>query len=221
MYQFDWSVVWKNLGALLDGLRVTIVLAVLAMSLSLVGGLMLALIRRSPATVVRSAVSAYVEFFRTTPFLIQLFWIFYGLPVVFHISFSPFISGLLALSLNVSAYNAEIFRAGIESIGRGQVRAGLALGMTRTQVMRRIVLPQAVRRVIPPLGSQWVSMFKDTSLVSFVNVADLTYRGLLIRANTYKDLEILTALALIYLIVGYPQAKIVDWLYRGFRTQEI
>jgi His/Glu/Gln/Arg/opine family amino acid ABC transporter permease subunit len=211
MYQFDWSVVWKNLGALLDGLRITIVLAVLAMSLSLVGGLMLALIRRSPSKMARSAVSAYVEFFRTTPFLIQLF----------HISFSPFVSGLLALSLNVSAYNAEIFRAGIESIGRGQVRAGLALGMTRTQVMRRIVLPQAVRRVIPPLGSQWVSMFKDTSLVSFVNVADLTYRGLLIRANTYKDLEILTALALIYLIVGYPQAKIVDWLYRGFRTQEI
>lgn len=221
MYQFDWSVVRDSGAILLAGLRTTIVLAVLAMALSLIGGLLFALVRRSPIGAARRAATAYIEFFRTTPFLIQLFWIFYGLPVVFHVSLSPFVSGLLALALNVSAYNAEIFRAGIESIGESQVRAGLALGMTRAQVLRRVVLPQAVRRVIPPLGSQWVSMFKDTSLVSFVNVADLTYEGLLIRGNTYKDLEILTAVAGIYLAVGYPQAKVVDWLYRRFKTQEI
>lgn len=222
MSQFDWSVVWSNLPTLLNGLGMTILLAVIGMALSLIGGLFLALLRRSrPSGMIRHATTAYIEFFRTTPFLVQLFWIFYGLPVIFHLRLSPFWSGIVALALNVSAFNAEIFRAGIDSIGQAQVHAGLALGMSRVQVLQRIVLPQALRRVIPPLGSQWVSMFKDTSLLAFVNVHELTYRGLIIRANTFKELEVMTALIGIYLLVSYPQAKLSDLLYRRLKTLEI
>lgn len=220
-YQWDWSVIPQNADLFARGIGVTIAITVLTMAFSLPGGLLLAFVRLSRWRVARWAVTGYVEAFRGTPFLMQLFWIFYGLPYIFGVTLGAFVAGLLTLSLNLSAYNSEIFRAGIVSIGKGQTQAALALGMTPLQTMRRVVLPQAIRRVIPPLGSQWVSMFQATALVSFIAVPDLMYQSLVLRSDTYRSLEILSATALMYFALGYPQAKIVDYLYKRAKTHEL
>ncbi len=218
--RYDWGVVWENLGFLLEGAWTTIVLTVITMALAVVGGLVLAFLRMSPFRVVRAGATAFVEFFRATPLILQIYWVFYILPATFDIQFSAFTTGLVGLSLNVSAFNSETFRAGITSIRRGQWHAALALGMTRAQVMRQVILPQAVWRVLPALASTWVSLFKDTSLVSTIAVADLAYNALQVRARTYRILEVLTAMAALYWLMGYPQAKLVDWIHRRFEVVE-
>ena len=129
-------------------------------------------------------------------------------------------TGLAALALNVTAYNAETFRAGINSIRRGQVEAAMALGMNRVQALRRVVVPQALRRILPVLASTWVSLFKDTSLVSVIAVTELAYVSMQIRAQSFRVLEMLTAMAAIYWLLGYPQAKLVDWIQRRFAVTE-
>lgn len=218
--RYDWGVVWENLGFLLEGAWTTIALTVITMALAVVGGLVLAFLRMSPFRVVRAGATAFVEFFRATPLILQIYWVFYILPATFDIQFSAFTTGLVGLSLNVSAFNSETFRAGITSIRRGQWHAALALGMTRAQVMRQVILPQAVWRVLPALASTWVSLFKDTSLVSTIAVADLAYNALQVRARTYRILEVLTAMAALYWLMGYPQAKLVDWIHRRFEVVE-
>jgi polar amino acid transport system permease protein len=190
------------------------------MALAIVGGVALAMLRMSRFRVVRTLTTAFVEFFRATPLILQIYWVFYVLPATFDLRLSAFATGLAGLSLNVSAFNSETFRAGITSIRRGQWHAALALGMTRPQVMRRVILPQAIWRVLPALASTWVALFKDTSLVATIAVADLAYNALQIRARTYRILEVLTAMAVLYRLMGYPQAKLVDWIHRRFEVVE-
>lgn len=217
---FDWSVITDNADRFAAGAAMTVVLAVLTMALAMPGGLILAFLRLSPFAPVRLAATAFVEFFRATPLILQIYWAFYVMPAVLDIRLSEFGTALVGLACNVSAFNSETFRAGILSIRPGQWNAGLALGMTRPQVMFRIVLPQALMRVLPALASTWVSLFKDTSLVSVIAVADLSYVSLQIRAQTYRILEVLTAMAAIYWLMGYPQAKLVDWIHRQFKVAE-
>ncbi len=216
----DWSVVWGNRGRLIEGAEVTIMLTATTMAIALPGGLILALLRLSPFRAVRGAATAFVEFFRATPLILQIYWVFYVLPAAFDVQLSEFATALLGLSLNVSSFNSETFRAGIQSIRPGQWNAGLALGMSKAEVFRKIVLPQAVIRVLPALASTWVSLFKDTSLVSIIAVADLSYVSLKIRSETYRVLEVLTAMAALYCLMGYPQAKLVDWLHRKWKVAE-
>jgi len=216
----DWSPVWDNRDRLLAGAGMTVVLAAVTMALALPGGLILAFLRLSPYRVVRGAATGFVEFFRATPLILQIYWVFYVMPSAFDIRLSEFATALLGLSLNVSSFNSETFRAGILSIRPGQWNAGLALGMTKLQVMREIVLPQAVMRVLPALASTWVSLFKDTSLVSIIAVADLSYVALKVRSESYRILEVLTAMAALYCLMGYPQAKLVDWLHRKLKVAE-
>jgi His/Glu/Gln/Arg/opine family amino acid ABC transporter permease subunit len=216
----DWSVVWDNRGRLLAGAEMTVVLTATTMALALPGGLILALLRMSPYRVMRGAATAFVEFFRATPLILQIYWVFYVMPAAFDLRLSEFATALVGLTLNVSAFNSETFRAGIQSIRRGQWNAGLALGMTKAQVLRKIVLPQATVRVLPALASTWVSLFKDTSLVSIIAVADLSYVALKIRSETYRIIEVLTAMAALYCLMGYPQAKLADWVHRKLKVAE-
>ena len=216
----DWSVVWDNRWRLIAGAEMTILLTAITMMLALPGGLILALLRLSPLRAVRNATTWFVEFFRATPLILQIYWMFYVLPAAFDIRLSEFATALLGLTLNVSSFNSETFRAGIQSIRPGQWNAGLALGMSKPQVMRKIILPQATVRVLPALASTWVSLFKDTSLVSIIAVADLSYVALKIRSETYRVLEVLTAMAALYCLMGYPQAKLVDWLHRRLKVTE-
>ena len=217
---FDWTVVWTNWDVLLEGAGVTVLLAVSTMLLAVPGGLVLALLRLAGLAPVRVLATVIVEFFRTTPIILQVYWVFYVLPIYVDFQASAFTTGLISLALNVSAFNSETFRAGIVSIRPSQREAGLALGMSRLQVLRIVVLPQAVRRVLPALASTWVSLFKDTSLVSVIAVSELSYVGLRLRAESYRVLEVLTAMAVLYWLMGYPQAKLVDWIHRKYRVTE-
>jgi His/Glu/Gln/Arg/opine family amino acid ABC transporter permease subunit len=216
----DWSVVWQHRDAFAAGVVNTVLLTVLTMALSIPGGIAVMLLRLSRWRVLSGIGLAYVEFFRNIPLILLVYWVFYVLPVLVDLYLPPFATGLVALSLIISAYNAETFRAGVNSIRQGQVNAALALGMSRAQAMRVVVLPQAVRRVLPIFASTWVSLFKDTSLVSVIAVNELAYAALQVRAQTFRILEVLTAMALIYWCLGYPQAKLVDWIHRKFGVSE-
>ena len=217
---FQWSVVTDNLGLLLHGAWVTVLLTCITMALAIPGGLLLAGLRLSPWAPVRGAATAFIEFFRATPLILQLYWAFYVLPAFFDVRLSEWGTAIVGLTCNVSAFNAETFRAGIRSIRSGQWNAARALGMHDAQVFFWIVLPQAVMRVLPALATTWVSLFKDTSLVSVIAVADLSYVALRLRAETYRILEVLTAMAALYWLMGYPQAKLCDWIHRRYRTVE-
>ena len=217
---FDWSVVWQHRDALLVGTATTVLLTVLTMVIAVPCGMIVAALRLYAWAPVRAAATAYVELFRNLPLILVVYWAFYVLPITTGLGLSPFATGLAALALNVTAYNAETFRAGIHSIRRGQTEAALALGMSRAQALRRVLIPQASRRVLPILASTWVSLFKDTSLVSVIAVAELAYVSMQIRSQTFRVLEMLTAMAAIYWLLGYPQAKLVDWIQRRFAVNE-
>jgi polar amino acid transport system permease protein len=216
----DWSVVWNHRDELLHGALLTVLLTVLTMLVAVPAGIMLALMRLSNSKPLSVASHWFVEFFRNLPLILVVYWAFYVMPVLLHIEFSAFTTGLVALCLNVSAYNAETFRAGINSIRKGQMEAAIAVGMSRWQAMKQVVIPQAWRRVLPVLASTWVSLFKDTSLVSVIAVGELAHVALQIRSQSFRVLEMLTAMAVIYWLMGYPQAKLVDWVQKKFEVNE-
>jgi len=216
----DWSVVWNHRDELLHGALLTVLLTVLTMLVAVPAGIVLALMRLSNSKVLAAASHWFVEFFRNLPLILVVYWAFYVMPVLLHIEFSAFTTGLVALCLNVSAYNAETFRAGINSIRKGQMEAAVAIGMSRWQAMKQIIVPQAWRRVLPVLASTWVSLFKDTSLVSVIAVGELAHVALQIRSQSFRVLEMLTAMAVIYWLMGYPQAKLVDWVQKKFEVKE-
>jgi His/Glu/Gln/Arg/opine family amino acid ABC transporter permease subunit len=193
---------------------------VLTMAIAVPGGIVLALMRLSRSRLLSAASASFVELFRNLPLILVIYTTYYVMPISLGLRFSPFTTGLVALALNVSAYNGETFRAGIGSIRKGQSEAAFALGMTRWQAMRQVVLPQAARRVLPVLASTWVSLFKDTSLVSVIAVGELAYTAMRIRSQTFRVLEMLTAMAAIYWGLGYPQAKLTDWLDRRLGVSE-
>jgi len=217
---FDWSVVGAHRHALAAATGTTVLLTVATMAIAVPCGIVVASVRLYAWAPLRAIATAYVELFRNLPLILLVYWAFYVLPIATDVGLSPFATGLAALALNVTAYNAETFRAGIGSIRRGQLEAAMALGMSRAQAVRRIVLPQAVRRILPVLASTWVSLFKDTSLVSVIAVPELAYVAMQVRAQTFRVLEMLTAMAAIYWLLGYPQAKLVDWIQRRYAVTE-
>lgn len=216
----DWGIVWDHRGDLAQGAALTVILAATTMLVAVPSGILLAMMRLSDSRVLSTASACFVEFFRNLPLILLIYWAFYVMPVFLDIRFSAFTTGLVALALNVSAYNSETFRAGINSIRKGQLEAGLAIGMSHWQVMRQIILPQAVRRVVPVLASTWVSLFKNTSLISVIAVGELAHVAMQLRAQSFRILEVLTAMAAIYWMMGYPQAKLVDWLQRKYEVKE-
>ena len=146
----------------------------------------------------------YVEVFRCTPLLVQIVWFYYALPILLDFSLPAWLAAGLGLTLYMGAFCSEIFRAGVISIGRGQWQAGRALGMTHIQLMRRIVLPQAVRRMVPPLVNQSITQLKNTALLYVVAVPDLMYTGSIVTAETFRPLEVYTSVAAMYFIMLYP-----------------
>jgi His/Glu/Gln/Arg/opine family amino acid ABC transporter permease subunit len=215
-----WDAVWQNLPRLLEGAWMTIWLTVVTMTLAIPGGLALAFMRLSRWRAVSAPATAFVEFFRATPLILQIYWVYYVLPAYFDIRLSQLATAIVGLACNISAFNSETFRAGIVSIRHGQWNAGRAIGMTDREIMWHIVLPQATMRVLPALATTWVSLFKDTSLVSIIAVPELSYVSLKVRTETYRILEVLSAMAVLYWLMGYPQAKLVDWIHRRYKVTE-
>ena len=195
------------LPVLLLGSITTLQLTAFSVVLGLIGGTLLGIARLSPIWPLRIASRIYIEFFRGTPLLVQIFMIYFGIPALINnlggsFSFDRFAAAILALSLNASAYLAEIVRAGIQSIELGQREASECLGLNPLQTMRYIIFPQAFRRMIPPLGNEFITLLKDTSLVAIIGYEELFRRGQLIVAYNYRSFEIFITVALVYLVLN-------------------
>ena len=205
---------------LLTGAAVTVQITALSVLLGIIIGLFVGIARISTYRVIHLIAAVYVDFLRGTPLLVQIFLVYFALPVVTGQRIDPFIAAIAACSINSSAYVAEIFRAGIQSIDAGQMEAGRSLGMSWLQTMRYIIVPQAARRVIPPLGNEFIALLKDSSLVSVIGFEELTRRGQLIIARTYASLEIWLCVAIIYLAMTVSISRLVAWLERRYKIDD-
>ena len=209
-----------NIKFLLGGLKFTILLSVTAIVVAIVLGLLIALPGISKNKFAKGINWTYVELIRAIPLLVMILWVYYGLPQVAGISIGVFSAGVLALAISDSAFQAEIFRAGIQSIDRGQIEAADALGLTYFQRMRFIVLPQAIRRILPPLGNQLIYMLKMSSLISVIGMQELTRRANELVVTEYRPLEIYTFLVLEYLVLILIVSAGVRWLERHLAIDE-
>jgi ectoine/hydroxyectoine ABC transporter permease protein EhuD len=210
---FDFQGAGDYMPALLRGAATSLALTACIMLISLPLGLLIALVKLSRSRILRTCASTYIEVIRGTPALLQLFYIYFVLPS-FGIRFDPFMAGVIGLSINYSAYLAEVYRAGIAAVPQGQIEAAKALGMSRRKMLRLIVLPQAIRVVIPPLGNYGISLFKDTSLVSIVTVKELIFTGQIVSSTNFQYATVFTIIGAIYLAFSYPSALLVRWLER-------
>lgn len=204
----------KYLPLLLRGAAVTVELSVLAMALAVVVGLVVVLLRLYAIAPIRWLAKAYVEVIRGTPLLIQLFLIYYGLPEI-GIRLNPFLAGIVGLGLNYAASESENYRAGIQSIPRGQTEAAQALGMSRWQTLRHVVLPQALRMVIPPVTNDFIAMFKDSSIVSVITMVELTKVYGMLAMSTYDYIGLGLMTAGIYFALSYPASILADRLEKS------
>ncbi len=212
---FRWHVIQDYWPVLMSGLRLTIELTVIAVSIGTVIGLIVSLFRLSKLKPVGWLAKGYVDFFRGTPLLVQILLIHTGLPPLLGIPPMPrMMSGIIALSLNSGAYIAEIFRAGILSIDRGQMEAARSLGMTYGQAMVNVILPQAFKRSVPPLGNEFIAMLKDSSLVSIISVQELMMSGKIIVGRSYRPFETWIVVALLYLVMTMTISQFVGYLER-------
>ncbi|MBX2839206.1 MAG: amino acid ABC transporter permease [Gammaproteobacteria bacterium] len=210
----------SNLLFLLGGLKYTLLLSLTAIVISVVLGLLIALPGLSENRFWRGVNRVYVEVVRAVPILVLILWVYYGLPIVMGIAVGVFWAGVIALALSDSAFEAEIFRAGIQSIDKGQLEASDSIGLGYIDRMRYIVLPQAIRRVLPPLGNQLVYMLKMSSLVSVIGMEELTRRANELVTSQYRPLEIYTVLVLEYLVLILVVSAGVRWLERRLSDSE-
>ena len=217
---FDFSLIWNSLPLLLAGAGVTIEITAIAVGLGFVFGLITSVCRLSGVKILNILAVCYVNIIRGTPLLVQIFLIYFALPMIIGERINPFVAAVAACSVNSGAYVAEIFRAGIQSVDKGQMEAGRSLGLSWMQTMRYIILPQAFKHVIPPLGNEFISMSKETSLVSVIGFEELTRRGQLIIAKTYGSFEIWLTVAFIYLVMTFTIAQLVSYLERRFATDD-
>ncbi len=203
-YHIDFGLVLRTFPILLRGLVVTVELTVPSIAIGFFASLFIALARLSDSRLLRYFTRGYVEVFRDTPVLIQLIWFFYAFPILIGVQLTPYQAALLGLALNTSAYSSEIFRGGIQSIAKGQWEGGKALGMPPTAVLRRIVLPQVFKRMLPAFTNRAIEVAKMSSLASILSVHELMYQGRLLSTAYYRPLEIFTTVAFIYFIMIYP-----------------
>lgn len=222
--QLDLGLIWKSLPALLQGAGVTIGITVVALLFGIVFGTLFALIRMSPVKPLAALGVAYIEIIRGTPLLAQVFLFFYGLPYVFQeafdvpLNFNPLVAGTAILAVNSSAYVAEIIRSGIQSVARGQTEASLSLGFTPTDTLRYIVLPQAFRRVVPPLLNEATTLLKNSSLLSTIMIVELMRVGQMITSRTYKPFEMYLAVGAIYLLMTIPMSIIANRIEKRWKV---
>lgn len=225
MLDLDFSIVVKNFNNLLQGASLTIELTAISVACGTILGLFLALGRISHYKVSSWLSAAYIDFFRGTPLLVQLFIIHFGLPQLFDntsLDYTPnaFLSAIIALTLNSAAYVAEIFRSGIQSIDIGQMEAARSLGMSYGQAMKSVILPQAFKRVIPPLGNEFIAMLKDSSLVMVIALPELMMQAKSVAGREFKFFEIYLAVAFLYLLMTMTISQLVAYMERRLRVSD-
>lgn len=203
-YEWHFGVVWDYRIVFVHGAIVTAEVTAMAFVIAVIIGLLLAFMRISTHVLVRAPAKAYVEIFRSTPALVQLVWIYYALPIMTGIQLSNFTSVALGLGLHTSAYYCEVIRAGILAVDRGQTDSAKAVGMRQSQAMRRIILPQAVRFMVPPFMNETANLIKLTTLGSVLAVYELLHASNNLITNTYRPLEVYTAVAVVFAVIIYP-----------------
>ena len=217
-FETVWKLITRYGHFFTEGLRNTLIIAVVAVVAGTFLGALMALMRMSKVTPLRWLATAYIEFFRGTPLMVQLMFIFYGLPMIgvsfpeisFIPDFSRFMAGIVAMSLNSCAYVAEVIRSGIQAVDPGQMEAARSLGFKKGEAMRIVVLPQAIRNILPALGNEFITVIKESSVVSVIGIADLMFRTNGVKAKTYNTLECLFVAALLYFVTTFFFSKLVS-----------
>ncbi|MFE8070869.1 amino acid ABC transporter permease [Marinobacteraceae bacterium S3BR75-40.1] len=213
-FVFDWQAAISSIPHLLKGLPYTLLISFGGLAIGFVIGIIFGLMSLNRHRAVRWPATAYIEIFRGTPILVQVLFIFYGLPDVIGGPINALTAGIAAIALNSGAYISEVVRGGVKSIDKGQTEAGLSLGLSRTQTFWSIIWPQALRRMIPPLGNQAIVSIKDTSLFSVIGVGELVRQGQIYIATTFTAFEVYFMVALLYLAVTLSLSVLLRWYER-------
>lgn len=208
----DFELIEQSLPYLIQGALITIEITLMAVGIGFFIGLFAGIARICRIKALRIIATIYADCIRGTPLLVQIFLIYFALPMLIHTQINPFVAAVTACAINSGAYVSEIFRAGIQAIDQGQFEAGRSLGLSWWQTMYYIVLPQAFHNILPPLGNEFITMLKDSSLVSVIGFEELTRRGQLIIAQTYASFEIWMTVAALYLIMTLAIAKFVSFM---------
>jgi putative glutamine transport system permease protein len=211
----DWSVLPENAGLLAQGLLLTLEVSALALTLALVLGVIIATLRVAPSAALRRTGTAYVEFLRNIPLLVQLFFLYFALPSI-GVRLDPFLCGVLALGVYTSAFVAEAIRSGIAAVPKGQLEAALSSGMTYATAMRMIVLPQAITKTIPPLGNTALNLIKNSSLVSTISMLDILGTANLMGSRSFQYVPMFVGAGICYLILTLPAAFAVNVLEKRY-----
>lgn len=219
-HNWDFATIIQNWPVLWVGLKGTITVFVVTVTLGLSGGLVVGICRYTHLRALRWSASAFVEVFRNTPVLVQIIWFYYAFPILTGIEVDPFLAAVLGISLNTMAFSAEIYRAGIQSIDPGQWEAGKAIGMSYNQTMRRIILPVAIKRVLPALTNRGIEVFKMSTLASVVAYVETLNQAKLIADLNFNPIESYTAVALIFFAVLYPVVQGTYVLERILRKSD-
>ena len=217
---FNFDLIVNSFPLLLLGAVITVKITAMSVALGIVIGLFAGIARICRVKPLRWISAVYVDFFRGTPLLVQIFLFYFAVPVITGQRIDPYVAAVGSCGINSGAYIAEIVRAGIQSIDEGQMEAGRSLGMTWTQTMRYVIVPQAMKRVIPPLGNEFIALLKASSLVSVIGFAELTRRGQLIIAKTYASLEIWFSVAIIYLVMTLTISRFVAFLEKRYNPDD-
>ncbi|MDD6696760.1 MAG: amino acid ABC transporter permease [Selenomonas sp.] len=217
---FNFDLIVNSFPLLLLGAVITVKITAMSVALGIVIGLFAGIARICRVKPLRWISAVYVDFFRGTPLLVQIFLFYFAVPVITGQRIDPYVAAVGSCGINSGAYIAEIVRAGIQSIDEGQMEAGRSLGMTWTQTMRYVIVPQAMKRVIPPLGNEFIALLKDSSLVSVIGFEELTRRGQLIIAKTYASLEIWFSVAIIYLVMTLTISRFVAFLEKRYNPDD-
>ena len=217
---FNFDLIVNSFPLLLLGAVITVKITSMSVALGIVIGLFAGIARICRVKPLRWISAVYVDFFRGTPLLVQIFLFYFAVPVITGQRIDPYVAAVGSCGINSGAYIAEIVRAGIQSIDEGQMEAGRSLGMTWTQTMRYVIVPQAMKRVIPLLGNEFIALLKDSSLVSVIGFEELTRRGQLIIAKTYASLEIWFSVAIIYLVMTLTISRFVAFLEKRYNPDD-
>ena len=217
-----WSTITRYYNFFLEGVQNTLIIAVFTVLFGTLLGILLAVAKMSNFKPLKWLSTAYIEFFRGTPLMVQLMFIFYGLPMIgitfpeipFIENFQRFAAGIVAMSLNSAAYVAEVIRSGIQAVDVGQMEASRSLGFNKAQSMLLVILPQAIKNILPALGNEFVTVIKESSIVSVIGIADLMYRTNGVKAKNYKTLECLFIAAIIYFILTFVSSRLIALMER-------
>jgi len=216
----DFSFLSKYYLFFLNGAKFTVVLAIFTVIFGVILGVILALMRISNNKLLNFIGAAYVEFIRGTPVLVQVYLIFYGLPSILGINFPDMVAGILALTINSGAYVAEIIRAGIQAVDKGQLEAARSLGMKYTTAMRYIIVPQAIKNILPALGNEFITVIKESSIVSVIGIHELMYNADTVRGNTFRAFEPLIIAAVMYFVMTFTLSKLMGKAERRLKTSD-